>query len=162
MSAPLAETLTQLRVGNQKSLVDFYQRSRHLFARWAQRQYQLDPPQAHGLLQDTLLDFYDQVADGRVTKMPDDLRAFLYGMAQQRLQANVPANVPLPAAEASRRQRLLAQFNQLGADCQQVLTYFYFRGYHFEKMGGKMGFPNATVARLQKSACLRKLYELLK
>ncbi|HEX8328709.1 MAG TPA: hypothetical protein VF629_14295 [Hymenobacter sp.] len=162
MSAPLAETLTQLRVGNQKFLIDFYQRSRHLFARWAQRQHQLAPPQAHELLQDTLLDFYDQVADGRITKLPEDLRAYLYGMAQQRMAAQVPAHVPLPAAEASRRQRLLTQFNQLGSDCQQVLTYFYFRGYHFEKMGGKMGFPNATVARLQKSACLRKLYELLK
>ena len=43
-----------------------------------------------------------------------------------------------------------------------MLTYFYFRGYHFEKMGGKMGFPNATVARRQKSSCLRKLYELVR
>jgi DNA-directed RNA polymerase specialized sigma24 family protein len=162
MSAPLAETLTQLRVGNQKFLVDFYQRTRHLFARWAQRQHQLEAPQAHELLQDTLLDFYDQVADGRLTLMPADLRAHIYGMAQTRIAAHVPTHQPLPAAEASRRQRLLAQFNQLGADCQQVLTYFYFRGYHFEKMGGKMGFPNSTVARLQKSACLRKLYELLK
>ena len=162
MSAPLAETLTQLRVGNQKFLIDFYQRSRHLFARWAQRQHQLAAPQAHELLQDTLLDFYDQVADGRITLMPPDLRAYLYGMAQLRLAANVPTHQPLPAAEASRRQRLLAQFSLLGADCQQVLTYFYFRGYHLEKMGGKMGFANATVARLQKSTCLNKLYELLK
>ena len=162
MSAPLAETLTQLRVGNQKFLVDFYQRSRHLFARWAQRQHRLAAPQAHELLQDTLLDFYDQVADGRITIMPTDLRAYLYGMAQLRLAAQVPTHQPLPAAEASRRQRLLAQFSLLGADCQQVLIYFYFRGYHFEMMGGKMGFANATVARLQKSTCLHKLYELLK
>ena len=162
MSMPLAETLTQLRVGNQKFLIDFYQRSRHLFARWAQRKHRLAAPQAHELLQDTLLDFYDQVADGRITKLPDDLRAFIYGMAQQRLEAQVPAHVPLPAAEAQRRQRLLAQFNQLGADCQQVLTYFYFHGYQFEKMGVKMGFPNATVARRQKGSCLRKLYELVR
>ena len=162
MSAPLAETLTQLRVGNQKSLIDFYQCSRHLIARWAQRKLQLAAPQAHELLQDTLLDFYDQVADGRVTIMPTDLRAYLYGMAELRLAANVPTHQPLPAAEASRRQRLLAQFSLLGTDCQQVLTYFYFRGYRLEKMGGKMGFANATVARLQKSTCLHKLYELLK
>lgn len=162
MSAPLAETLTHLRVGNQKLLIDFYQHSRHLFARWAQRQHGLAPAQAHELLQDTLLDFYDQVADGRLTLLPPDLRAHLYGMARQRLLAHVPPHQPLPAAEASRRQHLLARFSQLTTDCQQVLTYFYFRGYHFEKMGTKMGFPNATVARLQKSACLRKLYELLK
>ena len=162
MPTPLAETLTQLRVGNQKFLIDFYQRSRHLFARWAQRRHRLPPAQAHELLQDTLLDFYDQVADGRITKLPDDLRAFIYGMAQQRLAAQVPAHVPLPAAEARRRQRLLAQFNQLGADCQQALTYFYFHGYQFEKMGVKMGFANANVARMQKSNCLRKLYELVR
>ena len=83
-------------------------------------------------------------------------------MARQRLEAQVPAHVPLPAAEAQRRQRLLGQFNQLGADCQQVLTYFYFHGYQFEKMGVKMGFPNATVARRQKGSCLRKLYELVR
>lgn len=157
----LAETLTHLRVGNQKFLIDFYQRSRLLFARWAQRQHKLGPEQAHELLQDTLLDFYDQVTDGRLTILPLDLRAHIYGMAQLRLAAAVPAHQPLPAAEASRRQRLLVQFNQLGADCQQVLTYFYFRGYNAKTVGGKMGFPNATVARFQKSACLRKLYELL-
>ena len=162
MPTLLAETLTQLRVGNQKFLIDFYQRSRHLFARWAQRQHRLAAPQAHELLQDTLLDFYDQVADGRITKLPEDLRAFLYGMAQQRIVAQVPAHVPLPAAEAQRRQRLLAQFNQFGTDCQQVLTYFYFHGYQFEKMGVKMGFPNATVARRQKGSCQRKLYELVR
>ncbi|MBO2008286.1 RNA polymerase sigma factor [Hymenobacter negativus] len=160
MPTPLAESLAQLRVGNQKSLIDFYQRSRHLFARWAQRQHRLPPEQAHGLLQDTLLDFYDQVADGRVTKMPDDVRAYIYGMAQQRLAAAVPAHVPLPAAEASRRQQLLTHFNQLGPDCQQVFTYFYFNGYNLAKLGGKMGYPNPTVARLQKNSCLRKLVEL--
>ena len=161
MSEPLAETLTQLRVGNQKFLIDFYQRSRHLFARWAQRQHKLPAAQAHELLQDTLLDFYDFVADGRITRMPEDLRAYFYGMARERMAAAVPAHQPLPAAEASRRQHLLTQFNQLGNDCQQALTYFYFRGYRLEKMGAKMGFPNATVARLQKSSCLQKLYELV-
>ena len=161
MTSPLAETLTQLRVGNQKFLIDFYQRSRHLFARWAQRQHQLPVPQAHELLQDTLLDFYDHVADGRITKMPTDLRAYLYGMARERLAAAVPAHQPLPAAEAGRRQQLLAHFSQLGTDCQQVLTYFYFQGYRIDKVGTKMGFANATVARLQKSSCLLKLYDLV-
>lgn len=160
MPSPLAEVLTQLRLGNQKFLLDFYQRSRHLFARWAQRQHKMPLADAHELLQDTLLDFYDKVLDGRITLLPADLRAYLYGMAQERRAAAVPTHQPLPAAEASRRQGLLTQFNLLGADCRQVLSLFYFRGYNFEKMGGKMGFPNATVARLQKGTCLRKLYEL--
>ena len=160
MSAPLAKTLTQLRVGDQKFLIDFYQHSRRLFARWAQRQHQLAQPQAHELLQDTLLDFYDQVADGRLTLMPVDLRAHLYGMAQLRVAAHVPTHQPLPAAEASRRQLLLTQFSQLGADCQQVLSYFYFNGYNMVKLGGKMGYANATVARRQKNGCLRKLLDL--
>jgi hypothetical protein len=161
MATPLADTLTQLRVGNQKSLIDFYQRSRPAFAQWAHKQFGLEPTAAHELLQDTLLDFYDQVADGRLTLLPADLRTHIYGMAQQRLAAAVPAHQPLPAAEASRRQHLLAQFGQLGTDCRKVLTFYYFHGYNAKMVGGKMGYANATVTRLQKASCLRKLYELL-
>lgn len=156
----LAETLTQLRVGNQKFLIDFYQRSRLLFARWAQRQHQLPLPAAHALLQATLVDFYDQVTDGRLTLMPTNLRAHIYGMARQRLEAQGAAAEELPAA-TRRRQRLLGHFEQLSPDCQQVLSYFYFRHQNLVKLAGKLGLANALVARKQKSACMRKLLELV-
>lgn len=157
---PLAATLTQLRVGNQGFLISFYQENRDLFARWARRQHQLAPAAAHELLRTVLLEFYDQVADGRLTKMPPDLRSYVYGMAAQYQRSVQPTEYNLPKAEAGRRQRLMALFGQLSADCQQVLMFFYFRGYNFETVAGKMGFANATVARIQKAGCLRRLYEL--
>ncbi|UOQ54097.1 hypothetical protein [Hymenobacter cellulosivorans] len=159
MNQPLAEALTHLRMGNQTFLITFYEAQRDHFARWARRQHQLEPAAAHELLRSVLLDFYDQVADGRVTKLPPDLRNYLYGMAQEQIQAQ-KTTAELPKVEAGRRQQLLRVFTQLGSDCQQVLMYFYFRGYNFEKVAGKMGFANATVARLQKASCLRKLIEL--
>ena len=160
MTQLLAETLTHLRVGNQSFLINFYQDNRDLFTRWARRQHRLAPPAAHELLRSVLVEFYDQVADGRLTKMPSDVRAHVYGMAVQMLQTSRPETDELPAAEALRRRRLLRLFGQLSADCQQILMFFYFRGYNFEKVAGKMGFANATVARLQKSSCLRRLYDL--
>ena len=161
MNSPqqLAEVLTSLRVGNQSFLITFYEQNRDLFARWARRQHQLEPAAAYELLRTVLLEFYDQVADGRLTKLPPNLRAYVYGMADEQMRAARTTEV-LPVAEAGRRQRLLGLFGQLGADCQKVLMYFYFQGYNFEKVAGKMGFANANVARMQKSACLRKLYEL--
>lgn len=159
MNQPLAEALTHLRMGNQTFLITFYQDNRDHFARWARRQHQLEPAAAHELLRAVLVDFYDQVIDGRLTKLPPDLRNYLYGMAQEQIQAQ-KTTAELPKVEASRRQQLLRVFGQLGSDCQQVLMYFYFRGYNFEKVAGKMGFANATVARLQKASCLRKLIEL--
>ncbi len=160
MIQPLAETLTHLRVGNQSFLITFYQENRDLFARWARRQHQLEPAAAHELLRKVLVEFYDQVADGRLTKLPPNLRAYVYGMAVQELQTARPATELLPAAEAGRRRYLLSLFGQLSADCQQVLMFFYFRGYNFETVAGKMGFANATVARLQKANCLRRLLDL--
>ena len=161
MSTPqqLAEVLTSLRVGNQSYLVRFYEQNRDLFARWARRQHQLEPAAAHELLRTVVVEFYDQVADGRLTKLPPDVRAYVYGLADERARAT-PVTEVLPVRESGRRQRLLALFRTLGLDCQKMLMYFYFRGYNFEKMAGKMGFANANVARMQKSACLRKLYEL--
>jgi len=160
MAQPLAEVLTRLRVGNQTFIINFYQQQRDHFTRWINTHHPLQPAEAHQLLRAVLLEFYDQVADGRLTKLPEDLRAHLYSMAQEQLAANHATDV-LPQVEASRRQRLLGLFGHLGADCQKVLMYFYFRGYNFEKVAGKMGFANATVARLQKSSCLRTLYELV-
>ena len=158
MVSPLAELLAQLRVGNQKALITFYEQNRDHFTRWAKWHYQLEPAAAHATLRAVLLEFYDRATDGRLTKMPPDLRIYIYDLARERLD-NATAEA-LPVAEANRRQRLLRVFNLLGADCRQVLTYFYFRGYNFEKVAGKMGYPNAVVARIQKSAYLRKLYEV--
>ena len=155
----LAEVLTSLRMGNQSFLVQFYEQNRTLFARWARRQHQLEAPAAHELLRVVLVEFYDQVADGRLTKVPDNLRAYVYGLADEQVRA-ARTTARLPAHENGRRQQLLALFRTMGLDCQKMLMYFYFRGYHFEKMAGKMGFANANVARMQKSSCLRKLYEL--
>lgn len=157
MPQPLAATLTHLRVGNQTFLTNFYQEHRDEFAAWAHQQHQLAPAAAHELLRSVLVEFYDQVSDGRLTKLPTNVPEHMYAMASQQLKATLAA---LPAAEASRRSRLLGQFGQLGSDCQQVLMFFYFRGYNFKKLAGKMGFANATVGRLQKASCLRRLYEL--
>jgi hypothetical protein len=158
MVSPLAELLAQLRVGNQKALITFYEQNRDHFARWAKWHYKHEPVAAHATLRAVLLEFYDRATDGRLTKMPPDLRAFIYDMAREHLD-NAAAE-KLPVAEANRRSHLLRAFDLLGADCRQVLTYFYFRGYNFEKVAGKMGYPNAVVARIQKSTYLRKLYEV--
>jgi DNA-directed RNA polymerase specialized sigma24 family protein len=156
----LAEVLTSIRIGNQSFLMTFYEQNRGLFARWARRQHNLEPAAAHELLRTVVVEFYDQVLDGRLTKLPPDLRAYLYGMADEHLKVSGRNTAALPAVEASRRQYLLGLFQQLSTDCQKVLMYFYFRGYNFEKVAGKMGFANSTVARIQKSGCLRQLYEL--
>lgn len=155
----LAEVLTSLRIGNQSFLIRFYEENRDLFARWARRQHQLEPAAAYELLRTVLVEFYDQVADGRLTKLPPDLRAYVYGIADERMRTSRTTAL-LPAAEAGRRQQLLGLFRQLSTDCQKVLMYFYFRGYNFEKVAGKMGFANANVARIQKANCLRILHDL--
>ncbi|UOG74834.1 hypothetical protein MTX78_22305 [Hymenobacter tibetensis] len=158
MPQPLADTLTHLRVGNQTFLINFYRDYRDDFAQWARQHQQLERSAAHELLRSVLVEFYNQVVDGRLTKLPPDLRAHVYGMAVQQPQAS--ATDSLPPAEANRRRQLLGLFGQLSPDCQQVLMFFYFRGYNFKKLAVKMGFANATVGRIQKSGCLRRLYEL--
>ena len=160
MNQPLVEMLTQLRVGNQSSLIDFYRENRDHFARWARQNHQLEPARAHDLLQLALVQFYDQVLDGRLTKLPNDLRRHLYELALQQSPSADATGGVLPAAEAGRRRRLVLLFRQLSSDSQWIMMYFYFRGYNFAKVAGKMGYPNAAVARRQKLSSLRTLYEL--
>ena len=165
MNTPLAESLHQLRAGNQSALIDFYQENRAHFTRWARQHHDLAAGPAHEALRMALVQFYDQVVDGRLTKAPTNLRTHIYALALQRpagpaAEDAVPMPAALPAAEAGRRRRLVLLFRQLGPDSQQMLMYFYFRGYNFAKVAGKMGYPNAAVARRQKASSLRTLYDL--
>lgn len=157
MTQPLADILPQLRIGNQTALIDFYQQNRTHFARWAQQRQDLTAPQAYQRLRNALLLFYDQVVDGRLTMAPADVQDYLYHLALQEPAAETETAHELPVAEAGRRRRLVLFFRHLSADSQRVLTYFYFRGYNFVKVAGKMGYPNAAVARQQKLSSLRAL-----
>jgi tetratricopeptide (TPR) repeat protein len=162
----LSEQLARLRTGNLSSLTDFYGQQRDVFARWARRQFGIAPDAAQTVMREVLLEFYDQVNDGRLGRWPSDLRAHLYGVARQVLTATAtnsapPNETPLPASEAGRRQLVLRTLRLLPADSQLVLRQFYFHGSNFEKLAVKLGYPNAAVARRQKSDALRKLYEAL-
>ncbi|WP_345227076.1 hypothetical protein [Hymenobacter koreensis] len=163
----LSENLGRLRTGHLTPLTDFYAQQRDLFVRWARRQFGASDEASHEALREVLLDFYDQAADGRLARWPEDMRGHVYGAARQLLTATTtntvqPADAAaLPAPEATRRQLLLRTFLRLGPDCRQILQYFYFNNYRFDKLAVKMGYANATVARLQKSDCLRKLHEAL-
>lgn len=166
VSNSLSEQLARLRTGNLTSLTDFYAQQRDVFARWARRQFGATAEQASAVLRERLLAFYDEANDGRLSRWPADLKAHLYGAARQQLTATAtntvaPEDAPLPASEAARRQLVLRTAGQLPADSQLVLHHFYFRGSNFETLAGKLGYPNAAVARRQKSEALRKLYEAL-
>ncbi|WP_149867246.1 tetratricopeptide repeat protein [Solirubrum puertoriconensis] len=166
MSYFLSEQLARLRTGTLTPLTDFYEQQRDIFSRWARRQFGTTPDSAHAVLREVLLEFYDQANDGRLSRWPTDLRAHLYGVARQILTATVtntalPAESPLPASEADRRLLVLRTMRQLPYDSQLVLQQFYFHGSNFETLAVKLGYPNANVARRQKSDALRKLYEAL-
>ncbi|RTQ48450.1 tetratricopeptide repeat protein [Hymenobacter gummosus] len=166
MSNHLSEQLARLRTGVLTPLTDFYAQQRDVFGRWARRQFGTPPEQAHAVLRELLLAFYDEANDGRLGRWPADLKAHLYGAARQQLTARatnspLPDEAPLPAPEAARRQLVQRTLLQLPADNQLVLHQFYFRGSNFETLAGKLGYPNAAVARRQKSDALRKLYEAL-
>lgn len=166
MNNPLSEQLARLRTGVLTPLTDFYAQQRDVFGRWARRQFGTPPEQAHAVLRERLLAFYDEANDGRLSRWPADLKAHLYGAARQVLTATatntaLTEDTPLPAPEAARRDLVRRTLLQLPADSQLVLHQFYFRGSNFETLAGKLGYPNANVARRQKSDALRKLYEAL-
>lgn len=166
MSNLLSAQLGRLRTGNLTPLTDFYGQQRDVFARWARRQFGTPAEQAHAVLREQLLTFYDEVNDGRLSQWPADLKGHLYGAARQVFTATatntaLPDTAPLPTAEAERRQLVQRTLLQLPPDSQLVLHQFYFRGSNFETLAGKLGFANAGIARRQKSDALRKLFEAL-
>jgi len=65
--------------------------------------------------------------------------------------------------ELTQEQKLLYKyFKELGKKCQQVLTFFYYRGLRIEEIVQIGGYQNANTVKAQKSRCLKTLKQLIK
>jgi len=53
-------------------------------------------------------------------------------------------------------------FELLGEKCKELLTFFYYRGFTIEECVEAMGYKDYTVAKSQKSRCIKTLRSLCK
>lgn len=128
------------------------------------------------LVQDTVVVAYRKMReDGFV--LTSTLSTFIFGigrnLALMHLRKNAKeVSLETPPDEAvdefnvieylsriEKYKNLHHLIHQLGSQCKQVLTWFYFEELSMKEIAKRSGYSSEQVAKNKKSACLKKLRE---
>ncbi len=171
------QTLESIREGNREVLGEVYARYRVDFVRFGRR-YTLPDEVVTDVWQDTIVNFYENITNGRLTTLTSSLKTYLFSLgkyalideSRRRNRRTAPvANgqqlieihpderpQPLEANEA-----LDVAITRLGERCRKLLIHFYYDNFAVEAIAERMGYANENTVSAHKSRCMKKLRELL-
>ncbi len=113
-------------------------------------------------------------------QLPEDLKveAYLFSICrnlwfkqlQKKKSTIAPEHLPMsgPLEElpvyrmmkAEEREQIVRLLEKIGADCRQVLLYYYYNRMRMRDIAQLMGYASEQVAKNRKSECMKKLRKL--
>jgi len=172
--------ITAIQRGDESTLEKLYEQHRKSFLRWAGRHYPLDSETLLDLYQDSVIVFYQRVAEGKITELSSRPGTYLFGIAKHLILRELkrrdrhpnqldavnelsvePAYLVYTTAE-HQRTVLEKSLDQLGFSCRRVLEYFYYHGFSLEVIAERMRYKNADTVKAHKYRCLKQLEQLVK
>ncbi len=171
-----------LRSDDRLGIKSIYNANRAAFINFGKR-YGLDQDQLADVYQEAFLALRKHALSGKLSEVKSELKTYLFGIGKYLIfdvlkkenkhttyDGNVHGNGDdfeeisiSKTQELTNEQRLLYKyFKELGKKCQQVLTFFYYRGLSIEEIVQQGGYENANTVKAQKSRCLKTLKQLIK
>lgn len=175
------ELLKKMRGGDEAAFKQVYEQNRIKFLYFAHK-YGLEEEESVDVYQDSYIAFYQNVLSGKLEVLTSTLSTYLFGIGKflimKRLEKNkrsvrsekilkvvgadpsMVSDWDLEDGALTREQQLLKEhFSGLGAQCQKLLTMFYYRGLTIREIIKAGGYSNENVVKSQKSRCLKTLRE---
>lgn len=174
-------TLEELRKGSDKVLKQVYEEHRSKFLNFARR-YSLSEEEIVDVYQDAYIIFYNNIMSGKIESFTSTIGTYLFGIGRNLIFDKMKKNKKMVRSEydlaivgeedelvstleieeksLTREQELLQQyFGTLGKQCQELLTYFYYRGYTIQEIMIAENYNSENVVKAAKSRCMKTLRE---
>lgn len=173
------QLIAQIKEGDEKSLVEVYQRYRPSFIQWAQQTYKVDEPTAADVFQDAIICLYRNIVKGKLENLTSSLKTYLFAIGKNVLRKKLQTPValdhddlrvvenlqaePVDHFAENDRQRLVARLmDTIGEPCRSILRYYYFKGFSMDAIAQAMNYKNENVVKTQKLRCLTTLKNLVR
>lgn len=175
-----SEYIERLKNGDESCLEEIYMLYRRDFTDWAVRQFSLNQEEARDMFQVTLVSFYENVANNKLTHLRSSLRTYLFAIGKYKILRDKKKSVmyanldDLPdinllgnddqdqETEDEQHALVHAALSKLGGDCQKILEMFYFRELRMADIASAFNYKNENVAKVKKANCMRKLASIFK
>lgn len=178
MKSKEKDLFERLSSGDESALVDIYDGYRAEFIQWSITSYNVDEELAADLFQDSVVAFYYNIRQGKLTVLSSSLKTYLFAigknLALKRMKKDsklvvndelMELNSGLVSTdifEGSERKRAIAALlYQMGDPCKSILTLYYFDKFSMEAIAERLDYKNEHVAKSQKLRCFNKLKKLV-
>lgn len=174
-------TLEELRKGSDKVLKQVYEENRAKFLNFARR-YSLSEDENIDIYQDAYIIFYNNIMSGKLESFTSSISTYLFGIGKNLIfdkmkkkkktvhsqydmaivgeEDEAVSTLEIEETGLTKEQKLLQKhFGTLGKQCQELLTYFYYRGYTIQEIMEAENYNSENVVKAAKSRCMKTLRE---
>ncbi|HMJ70760.1 MAG TPA: sigma-70 family RNA polymerase sigma factor [Cyclobacteriaceae bacterium] len=175
-----AELLHLVRSGDPSGLSFVYEKYRKEYFNWIRRFSRCDADDACEYYQGTIVIFYENVTNGKLTELQSSLKTYLFGIGKNLVMheyrksqrgEKVKAEFIIQSHLADSAQEMLSEendlalvhrcFERIGDPCHRLLQLFYFNQKSMEEISGELGYKNPETAKNQKYKCMERLRKLV-
>ena len=175
-----ADLLNLVRSGDSSGLSFVYEKYRREFINWVRKFGRCDADDACEFYQATILIFYENVSNGKLSELQSSLKTYLFGIGKNLVMHEYRKNVRRERVKAEyiieshlvrTTQELQAEemdlalvhrcFERIGDPCNRLLSLFYFHQKNMEEICGELGYKNPETAKNQKYKCMERLRKLV-
>jgi RNA polymerase sigma factor (sigma-70 family) len=175
--------LQSLAEGRMSVLDQLYDRYRNDFLRWAGSRFQLkNRDDLLDAWHDTMIMFYEQVRDKKLTHLTCDIKTYLFTIGYRRLiklhkkteridlvdeidvNINIDESINVLESEAMserKQQLLMTVITELPEKSRQVLIYRFLEGKTVSEIKRVMGYASENAVSVTLSRGLKQLKELI-
>ena len=172
--------LKDIRNGGQETLLAIYRQHRNEFLTWASFHYSCSEAEAKDVFQDSVIVFYENVKNGRLTYLTCDLKTYIFGIGKYKLLNLEKKNARMVTLDDAvlingsdnslemqhdkdhNRQIVQDNLNKLPEKDREILRLYYIEGLDMKTIANKLGYKNADVAKKRKYEVFKKLALLVK
>ncbi len=176
------QAIEDLLSEDRLKLKNLYYQFRSGFIGFGKKHYRLEETDLNDIYQEAFLALRKNAIQGKLNGVKSSMKTYLFGIGKYMMinllksrNKTVPyeANLHIageaveeisykaPETLTEEQIQLRQHFVKLGEKCQQLLTFFYYRGLTLEEIASNLN-QTYQVVKAQKSRCLRSLREMLK
>ncbi len=167
--------IDRIKNGDEQEVMALYQQYKNNFVGWASNKFHLDRDNALDIFQDVVIDFYNDIKQGKLTEIRYSIKTLLFSIAKNKIYNKLRyekkfdvdhkdfegmeyANTNDDKLELSERKRIMVEtLEQLGEPCHAILKLFYFDDFSMDAIAQTLEYKNADVVKSQKLRCLNQL-----
>ena len=177
------QLLRSLSEGNMAVLDKLYDAHRNDFIQWSSQRFHIkNREDLIDAWHDTMIMFYEQVRDKKLTRLTCEIKTYLFTIGYRRLlkifkknektelQGDFDANINIDesinvleseALMEEQQQILMQAVNELPSKSRQILIMRYMEGKTIPQIMQSMGYESENAVSVTLSRGLKKLKELI-